>query len=638
MEDIFTLELPDLPKPLSDRFEVVSCIKHSEECSVYLLKEKKTRRQVLLKVSCDPVIIQTLENEKQILDTIHANTLSGPESSFPKALLLKRFNNTVYYIRTYIKGKTLEDLCESNPEKPGLSEDQVLDYVIHLAELLHFLHSMTPPVIHRDIKPQNVIVDNDGNCHFIDMGISRFFDHTQSCDTIIMGTKQMAPPEQFGFRQTDRRSDIYSLGILMYYCITGEYTVTEKGLQKLRQPTRQIIRRATMFDPDQRYTDVKEMMSDLLNARFHSYLGRNGRKNKKKKTIGAIVLFLLLAGLLLFLLSGQKSSYSFSEPLLEEAVRLQLDKPQGNISRKDLEQIREIHIFGQQIYEDEGEVWLHGSYPWFYDEAVREEGLYQMTGSICSLEDIKNMPNLEILCLYQQQITDLDPLKDTEISYLGLGYNPITDLDALENNSSIRTLQIPGVSLSDPGVLGTLSALKELNISNTDMDSLSFLADSPVENLNLFQVLPDDYGQLKALPALTSLFLDHMDETVMEQIKGLSIAELSFYYSQDFALSDIKGLAQLERLAFFGDQGPLCVETQEILLPALKELTLSHTTVEDFHFLAGLSGLTTLNIYNADCKSYEGLDALPNLKNIICTEAQKEEILFLYPGLSPLLD
>lgn len=652
MEDIFTMELPDLPEPLSDRFEMISCIKHSGECSVYLLKEKKSRRQLLLKASSDPVIVQTLENEKQILDAIHTNNRSRLEAAFPRAICLERFEKTVYYIRTFITGKTLEDLCESNPERPGLMEDQALDYVIHLAELLHFLHSMTPPVIHRDIKPQNVIVDNDGNCHFIDMGISRFFDVTQSHDTLIMGTTQMAPPEQFGFRQTDKRSDIYSLGILMYYCITGEYTVTEKGLKKLRHPTRRIIQKATMFDPDQRYTDAKEMMSDLLDARFRPYLGKSRRfpsgrassvaspatsadaaQTKQLMTgkcslwAAGILFFLFILGGFIFLGHRAKDQpYSFAEPLLEEAVCRQLGKPSGTITEADLAQVKEIHIFGNQIYEDESEVWLHGSYPWFYDEEIREAGLYLQSGSIQTLTDISHMPNLETLCLYQQQIMDISALKDTKITCLGLGYNPLTDLSALEGNSSIRQLLIPCVFLSDTEVLGTLPALRELNISGTDIKTLSFLAGSPVERLNLFQLLPDDYGALKELPNLSALELDHMDQAVMAQLEGLAITELSFYYSENFALSDIRGLAQLETLTFFGDQGPLFEGTAAVDLPALKELILSYMEIKDFHFLKGLDALITLNIYNATCTGYEGLDALPNLKNVIATEKQTEKL------------
>jgi serine/threonine protein kinase len=110
---------------------------------------------------------------------------------------MQEFEHVYYYIRSYIQGKTLEELCESGLTKPGIPKNQALDYLIQLAELLGFLHKLTPPIIHRDIKPQNVVVDPDGICHLIDMGISRFYDGEKSSDTVIMGTRITAPPEQF---------------------------------------------------------------------------------------------------------------------------------------------------------------------------------------------------------------------------------------------------------------------------------------------------------------------------------------------------------------------------------------------------------------------------------------------------------
>lgn len=105
MEDIFTTELPALPDSLASKFEMISCKKHSEECCVYLLKEKQSRRLALLKASDDPFIAQTLQNEKQILDIIHASGHSHSQAAFPRALLLETHGNTTYYIRTYISGK-----------------------------------------------------------------------------------------------------------------------------------------------------------------------------------------------------------------------------------------------------------------------------------------------------------------------------------------------------------------------------------------------------------------------------------------------------------------------------------------------------------------------------------------------------
>ena len=128
------------------------------------------------------------------------------------------------------------------------------------------MHTLTPSLLHRDIKPQNVIVDSFGKCHFIDLGISRFLNSSKTSDTLVMGTRLTAPPEQFGYQQTDLRSDIYSLGILLLYCITGEYKPENAVLMELSEPVRQIVTKATMFDPDKRYQTTEELLPDLLKA------------------------------------------------------------------------------------------------------------------------------------------------------------------------------------------------------------------------------------------------------------------------------------------------------------------------------------------------------------------------------------
>jgi serine/threonine protein kinase len=90
-----------------------------------------------------------------------------------------------------------------------------------LAVVLDYLHNLDPPVIFRDLKPSNVMVQPDGTLKLVDFGIARFFKPGQTADTVYIGTPGYASPEQYGGSQTDPRSDVYSLAVLLHHLLTG---------------------------------------------------------------------------------------------------------------------------------------------------------------------------------------------------------------------------------------------------------------------------------------------------------------------------------------------------------------------------------------------------------------------------------
>lgn len=92
-----------------------------------------------------------------------------------------------------------------------------------LCDILHKLHGNLPPIIHRDIKPSNIIFSSDGVVKLIDFNAARELRAEQNEDTRLMGTRRFAAPEQYGFGQSDPRTDIYALGITFYYMLTGDY-------------------------------------------------------------------------------------------------------------------------------------------------------------------------------------------------------------------------------------------------------------------------------------------------------------------------------------------------------------------------------------------------------------------------------
>jgi serine/threonine protein kinase len=124
-----------------------------------------------------------------------------------------------FLIMDFIEGHTLEQtLAAANGP---LTEAQVLQWAAQLCDVLQFLHEQQPPIIYRDLKPANVMLQFDGTIKLIDFGIARFYKPGKTSDTTAFGTPGYAPPEQFGSGQSDARADIYALGAMLYQLLTA---------------------------------------------------------------------------------------------------------------------------------------------------------------------------------------------------------------------------------------------------------------------------------------------------------------------------------------------------------------------------------------------------------------------------------
>ena len=114
-------------------------------------------------------------------------------------------------------------------------------------------------IIHRDIKPENVMIADDGTVKLIDLNASRAVSPEQDRDTVILGTIGYAPPEQLGIAQSDKRTDIYAIGVLLNVMLTGEHP--SKQLAKGRAG--RIVQKCTLIDPDSRYASIDRLLEAL---------------------------------------------------------------------------------------------------------------------------------------------------------------------------------------------------------------------------------------------------------------------------------------------------------------------------------------------------------------------------------------
>ena len=176
----------------------------------------------------------------------------------------------LYMISDYIDGVSLDKKLD---EEGRFDEEIVVDWAIQLCLALDYLHSLKPnPIIYRDIKPSNIMLTDRGSLKLIDFGTAREYKPQSDADTVYIGTRGYAAPEQFGTGQTSAVSDIYSLGITLHHLLTGKSPV-EAPLrlmpiryynQQLSSDLEAIISKCTCEAMDRRYQSVVELMEDLL--------------------------------------------------------------------------------------------------------------------------------------------------------------------------------------------------------------------------------------------------------------------------------------------------------------------------------------------------------------------------------------
>lgn len=166
----------------------------------------------------------------------------------------------------FVAGESLASLIE---RAGALDESRAVAFLGDVASAASALHAAG--IVHRDISPGNVIVDAEDRAHLTDLGIARLVDEGQSHDTTRLGTWGFAAPEQYGFAQTDARSDVFSMGRLLAYATTGTMpeVVSEpldasaNGLGALSPRVAQVITRACAFEPSARYQSAEEFAAAL---------------------------------------------------------------------------------------------------------------------------------------------------------------------------------------------------------------------------------------------------------------------------------------------------------------------------------------------------------------------------------------
>ena len=211
--------------------------------------------------------------------------------NIPEIHLFWQEEGDLIVIEELIQGNTLDQLLVSEKE---LSFDEKKRILLELCDALEFLHSANPPIIHRDIKAANVMIREDGAVKLIDYDAAKQYVADKSQDTVLIGTRGIAAPEQYGFGQSDERTDIYAMGKLI-----------ERLLPDSKH-AREIVQKSTKLQPEMRYESISQVRRQIEKLWDPAISDAEHRKQKaistlrsrtaKRVIIGCGILAILVGG------------------------------------------------------------------------------------------------------------------------------------------------------------------------------------------------------------------------------------------------------------------------------------------------------------------------------------------------------
>lgn len=264
---------------INDRYEIIKMIGEGGMANVYLANDNILERKVAIKV-----LRGDLSNDEKFIRRFKREALSVSNLSHPNIVEVYDVgeeDGNYYIVMEYIEGKTLKQLLQ---KRGALTLPEVIDIMSQLTDGLSHAHEAY--IIHRDIKPQNIMIEDNGLVKITDFGIAMALNSTQLTQTnSVMGSVHYLPPEQANGKGSTIKSDIYSLGILMYELLAGSVpfkgdTAVEIALKHMKekmpsirkqnptipQSVENIVLKATAKNPKNRYDSVREMYNDLQTA------------------------------------------------------------------------------------------------------------------------------------------------------------------------------------------------------------------------------------------------------------------------------------------------------------------------------------------------------------------------------------
>lgn len=324
---------------IDGKYEILREIGRGGMSVVYLSMDKRLNKQWAIKefrkdrddVS-KQVALKSLLDEANLMKKLDHPTL-------PRIVDIIENNQTVYVVMDYIEGESLNKVLDAYGAQP---QEAVIEWAKQLSNVLDYLHTQSPPVIYRDMKPANIMLKPDGTVRLIDFGIAREYKEGKAGDTEAIGTRGYAAPEQFGGKgQTDARTDIYSLGVTLYHLVTGKnpaeppyelYPIRHWD-PNLSSGLEWLIQKCTQLNPNDRYQSCAEVTYVLEHLKEFDVEYRKKRKRRFNLflTSTALTLVFALTSGVCFYSGSQAKKNSYNELMADERYEKAIEVDNENV-------------------------------------------------------------------------------------------------------------------------------------------------------------------------------------------------------------------------------------------------------------------------------------------------------------------
>ena len=624
-----------LPCQMRENWIVIKCLKEGKDSWTVLVQENVSKITCVLKWGTN-LQADLLRQECQMLQKLKNMELI----KIPEGYQLFEENNGVYFLREYIKGIPLDRYVM---KKGGLKEPELLETAVKICKTVEIFHGQKEPLIHRDIKPENIVLTPSGEVVLIDFGTMRFYKETGQRDTFVVGSRETAAPEQYGYTQTDRRTDVHAIGQTLLYMAAECYAIDQLAECSISSRLKKVIKKACSFEPDARYKDAAELRIALEkcdNKRSKMFAGKIGAAAGLIAAGYLLAIVFQSAALLKLGANGGNTQLENTDTPSESTnidTNTETDTETNTTNNENNNSVenketpsdnpaQNAPVSTQTTPQNTADSTTASTSPVVFTEPLIEQAVHK---ELSISEDVPiTTAMLDSVTTLRIVGTDLMEKEDT---FWGIGHHvdnkaddfgstrgSIADLTDLSQMKKLEVLSLCNEKIDDISPLAGLP-LRELYLSDNMISDFSILSEfTDLEILCIRGNLARDLSALSSCSSLEQLNIAQMQLNDVDFLADMNVKYLDMSGSQ-IKSENLMPVAQMPKLEdlYLGDVNEPEIQALS-QMNHLKNLTLwgADTILENLEPLKGMENLESL-AFMTNISSLEGIEDFPVLKWLV---------------------